>query len=45
MTTIDFQINLLEIELEYCPQNWIAEEELKRLKEYTEKHNKDIDTQ
>lgn len=44
MTTIDFQIKLLEIELEYCPQNWLAQKELKRLKEYKEKHKKDIDT-
>ena len=40
MTTIDFQIKLLEIELEYCPQNWIAKEEIKRLKEYKEKQKK-----
>lgn len=44
MTTIDFQIKLLEIELELYPQNWIAKEEIKRLKEYKEKHKKDIDT-
>ena len=44
MTAIDFQIKLLEIELEYCPQNWIAKEEIKRLKEYKEKHKKGIDT-
>lgn len=37
MTTIDFQIKLLEIQLKYCPQNWVVKEEIKRLKEYKER--------
>ena len=43
MTKIDFQIKILEIELKYYPQSWAIKEELKRLKEYKEKHKKGID--
>ena len=45
MTNIDLQIKLMELELEFCPDNWAAQKELQRLKEFKENNKKDIDTQ